>query len=254
MRKLRCIIVDDEANSRIVLTDLLQNFCEEVVIVAEASNVEDAYNLINQKRPDLVFLDIQMPTGNGFMLLKKFEEIPFEVIFITSFDKYAINAIKFSALDYLLKPISISDLQLAVKKAATHFIKRVTNQKLIVNLLQSVDEGIEDKKIALQKNDSVCFIKLSEISFIESDWNYSTIYTVSNEIFSSAKTLKEYEDYLFDFPFFIRIHKNCLINVYHIKKYSKSEPFIITMQNGTELEISRRKKHEVLEILASYKV
>jgi len=247
-------LVDDEHDSRIVLKDLLYHFCKEAELIGEASNVEEAFTMINEKNPDLLFLDIQMPMGNGFTLLKKFEKIPFEVIFITSYDKYAINAIKFSALDYLLKPIAIPDLQNAVKKAAKKLTDTKTNQSMILNLLQSVDENEYEKKIALHKNDSVRFIKISDISYIESDWNYSNIFSSSNEQFNSSKTLKEFEDYLSSYPFFIRIHKNCIINIYHIIGYSKGEPCIVTMQNDKELEISRRKKQEVLTLLKSYKM
>lgn len=247
--KIKCVLVDDEKNSRIVLKDLLQNFCKEVDVVGEASNVEDAFEVINEKKPHLIFLDIQMPTGNGFTLLKKFDKVPFEVIFITSFDKYAINAIKFSALDYLLKPVDIAELQAAVQKALGVHNKKSSSHNLIVNLLQSIDEDLKEKKIAFHKNDAVRLIKVSDISHIESDWNYSNIFTSADEKFSSSKTLKEFEEYLHDFPFFIRIHKNSIVNAHHIAKYSKGEPCIITMNDGTELEISRRKKQEVLEIL-----
>ncbi|MFN0188354.1 MAG: LytR/AlgR family response regulator transcription factor [Bacteroidia bacterium] len=254
MRKLRCLLVDDENDSRIVLKDLLRNFCQEAEVIGEASNFEDAYVLINEKSPDLVFLDIQMPTGNGFMLLRKFEKIPFEVIFVTSYDKYAINAIKFSALDYLLKPVAIHDLQNSVKKAYEKLESKKTNQNLILNLLQSVDDNESEKKIALHKNDSVRFVKVRNILYIESDWNYSNIYTSTNEEYTSSKTLKEFEEYLLPFSFFIRIHKNCLVNVNHIREYSKGEPCIITMQDGKELEISRRKKQEVLVLLKEFKM
>lgn len=247
-------MVDDESDSRIVLKDLLHHFCPETELVGEAGNAEEAFGLINDTKPDLVFLDIQMPTGNGFTLLKKFEKIPFDVIFITSYDEYAINAIKFSALDYLLKPVAIPDLQNAVKKAAEKLKDSLINQNLILNLLQSVVEEGYDKKIALHKNDTVRFIKISDISYIESDWNYSSLFTSGNEQFSSSKTLKEFEEYLSAVPYFVRIHKNCIININYIKGYSKGEPCIITMQNEKELEISRRKKQEVLALLKSYKM
>ena len=124
MIQLKTIIIDDETNSRDVLKRLLDASFKEVVVVAEASNVEEAYQLINLHKPDLIFLDIQMPKANGFKLLSKYHEIPFEVIFVTSYDSYAINAIKFNALDYLLKPIEIPDLEAAVKKAITALEKK----------------------------------------------------------------------------------------------------------------------------------
>lgn len=244
-------MVDDENSSRIVLKELLSSFCREISVVGEASGVDEAYVVISDKKPDLIFLDIKMPTGTGFSLLKKFESVPFEVIFITGYDTYAIQAIRFSALDYLLKPVAVPELQEAVKRALHKFENNFASQKNVVNLLQNEQEEGVNKKIALHKNDSVHFIKISDISHIESDWNYSTIYTQHHEVFSSAKTLKEFEEYLRKFNCFVRIHKSCLMNANHILQYTKGEPCIVTMQNGTELEISRRKKQEVLEILKS---
>lgn len=246
---LKCILIDDEKNSRIVLKNLLSDFCKEVEVIGEAANPEDAYTLISNKKPDLVFLDIQMPTGSGFTLLKKFREISFEVIFITGFDQYAINAIKFNALDYLLKPVDIHELQMAVQKAIARMQNKTDNRKQIVNLVTDYETQTEEKQIALHKNDVVRLIKISQISHIESSGNYSHIFTTENETLTSSKTLKEFEDYLTAFNFFLRIHKNCILNIRQVQQYSKGDPCFITTINGATLEISRRKKQEVLSIL-----
>lgn len=247
--KLKAVIVDDEKNSRIVLRELIANFCKEIEVVAEAPSVNEAYKLINEHRPSLVFLDVQMPTGNGFKLLEKFDKLPFDVVFVTSFDQYAINAIKFSALDYILKPVDIKELQSATAKAIENFKQKNSGsaQTQIINLLQSVDETVTEKKIAFHQNDAVKLIKISDISHIESDWNYSVSYTAAGEKLVSSKTLKEFEDYLSSYPFFVRIHKSCIVNIHYIAQYSKNEPCVIKMKNGFEFEVSRRKKQEVLE-------
>ena len=249
MQKISAIIVDDEKNSRIVLSNLLSNFCPMVHVAGEAASPEEAYPLITDLNPDLVFLDIQMPTGTGFSLLQKFQQVPFEVVFITSYDEYAINAIKFNALDYLLKPVVIAELQEAVRKAEERIRDKSLRGSAMQNLIHNLDKDILDQRISFHKNDQVRYIAIRNISHVRSDGNYSIVITDQNETFSSSKTLKEYDDYLSAFPGFIRVHRNCLINVRELKSYSKGEPCIITMENGDTVEVSRRKKQEVLEAL-----
>lgn len=246
---IRALIVDDEKSSRSVLSQLLNEFCPDVYIAGEAASSEQAYEFLLNTPVDLVFLDIQMPTGNGFTLLQKFTELPFDVIFVTSYDKYAIDAIKFSALDYLLKPVAIDSLKNAVAKAITLQNKRNNFQSRVVNLLQLVDAEVIEKKIAIHQNDTVVFIKVSDIIYIEGESNYTAITISTNESFTSSKTLKEFEEYLKNFDFFVRIHKEVIINVHHIAKYSKGDPFIIEMKDKKEFEASRRRKQEVLSKL-----
>jgi two-component system, LytTR family, response regulator len=247
--KIKSVIVDDETQSRIVLRSLLEMFSKEIEVIGEAENVEDAYYLIQSKRPQLVFLDIQMPRGDGFSLLKKYDKIPFHVIFVTSFDKYAINAIKFSALDYLLKPIEVVDLKEAVQKAVKSIEKEQNNEVQIINLLHTLDSNTIDKKIAVHAGDCVKFVNSDNILYIESDGSYCNITTTNNEQFVTSKYLKDYEDFFGEKSNFIRIHKSCLLNVNQIKGYNKGEPCIIEMINGQLFEVSRRKKQEVLEKL-----
>lgn len=249
MSQITAVIVDDEKNSRIVLNNLLANFCPAVTVVGEAGNPEEAFQVISGIKPDLVFLDIQMPMGTGFSLLQRFDQVPFEVVFITSYDEYAINAIKFNALDYLLKPVVIAELQEAVKKAEERLKDKSLRGAAMQNLIHNIDKDILDQRISFHKNDQVRYIAVRNISHIRSDGNYSIVITDQNEMFSSSKTLKEYDDYLSAFPGFIRVHRNCLINVRKLKSYSKGEPCIITMENGDTVEVSRRKKQEVLEAL-----
>lgn len=248
---ISAFIVDDEKHSREVLRTLIAAFCPNIMVAGEAESVGKAHAAILSCKPDLVFLDVQMPTGNGFELLKKFDPLPFDVIFVTSYDQYAINAIKFSALDYLLKPVDIAQLKDAARKAQRNFENRAQGHMQVVNLLQSVDPEVTDKKIAVHVKDVVRLISIRDILYIEGDVNYSTVHTVEGCKFTTSKTLKEFEEYFSGFDHFIRIHKSIIVNTLHIRQYSKGSPFIIQMVNGASFEASRRKKVEVLGRLKS---
>lgn len=247
--KITAIIVDDETQSRVVMNTLLKSFTHEIEVIGEASNIEDAYTLIKNIAPQLVFLDIQMPRGNGFSLLEKFDEIPFEIIFVTSFDKYAINAIKFSALDYLLKPIEVKDMEEAVAKAIKSINKKHSSKQQVVNLLHNINAGTNDLKMMLQIGEKMKLVTSANIVYIESDGSYCNITTVANERFVTARYLKDFEDYFGEDSYFVRIHRSCLLNVMQIKGYNIGEPCIIEMNNGATFEVARRKKQEVLERL-----
>ncbi len=247
--KINAVIIDDEVSSRNVLKKLLAEFCPEVEICGEAGNPEKAYQLILEKKPGLVFLDIQMPTGNGFTLLRRFKEIPFDIIFVTSFDQYAINAIRFSALDYLLKPVEVVELKSAVQKALGRSVAKSDSQPYIINLLDNLEEKLTERKIAIHTLDKVKFVNTADISHAEADSNYSLLYLANGEKLSSSKTLKELCEILEDNPDFIRLHKSSLINVNFIREYSKGDTCVITMKDGSAFDVSRRKKQEVLERL-----
>jgi two-component system LytT family response regulator len=246
--KINTIIVDDEKNSREVLRTLLEKFCPDVIIIGEASNVAEAYDLISISKPDLIFLDIQMPWNNGFSLLKKFNPIPFSVIFVTSYDHYAITAIKFSAIDYLLKPVEITDLKSAVTKAIS---KKKEVDHYVVHLLNNIDEQAIDKKIPVHVQGSVRFINTCSITHIEADGAYSTIFCNGEKLLSS-KSLKEFEEFLKPNLHFIRINKSIIVNIQFLKGYTKGDPFIITLMTGDVFESSRRRKLDVLERLKQF--
>jgi len=249
MKKLSAIIIDDEKGVRELLLELIERHCPEVTIIGVAVDVESAFKEINTKKPDIIFLDVQMPKGDGFSLLRKFSKPPFEVIFVTSYDQYAISAIKFSALDYLLKPVDVKDLIEAVKKAIKKRDDRNDNEQQIINLLNNADERNPEKKIAVHQNEKVKFVKISEVHYIEADDRYSHIYMSATDKYTLTKTLKDFEEFLRNHPLLIRINKSHMINLNHVSNYSKGEPCIIEMTNGKAFEISRRKKQEVLEAL-----
>lgn len=245
---IKAIIIDDEKNSREVLKSLLKNCSSEIEIVAEAANAEEAFQLINIHQPELVFLDIQMPKANGFSLLKRFESILFEIIFVTSYDNYAINAIKFSALDYLLKPIEIPDLQNAVEKAIIAVNKKNSNQIQVLNLINSLNTENPERKIVVHTGNKVKLLSPSEIIYIEGDRRYSHIIT-NGEQYTLAKYLKDFEEYFGEHSSFVRIGKSHIINTVYIQEYSKGDPFVITLSNKKTMEVSRRKKAVVLSKL-----
>lgn len=246
---ITAILVDDENNSRIVLKNLLSNFAKEIEVIGEADNVEDAYVLIQKKQPQLLFLDIQMPKANGFALLRKFQTLPFEVIFVTSYDKYALSAIKLSALDYLLKPVETDDLKAAIAKAVNRILNQNNSATQVVNLLHNLDAPHNDHKVAVHSGDLVKFINENDIIYIEADGSYCIIYTKQNERFTTARNLKDFEEYFGETSAFVRVNRSCLLNAKHIKQYSKGDPCIIEMINGKSFEIPRRKKAEILEKL-----
>jgi two-component system LytT family response regulator len=248
-KAIRTIIVDDEERARAGLTSLLQSVCPGVEVVADAKDIDTAFTLINQHKPDFIFLDIQMPTGSGFNLLQKFNDLFFDVIFVTGYDEFAINAIKFSALDYLLKPIEVSDLTDAVQKAISNKEKKADRKIQIVNLLNMTDADVVEKRIVVHQNEKVQLLKIGSIAYIEADDRYCHIVVQSGEKYTVTKTLKEFEDFLELNRTFFRINKNYMLNINFIRNYTKGEPCFVELFDGSNFEVSRRKKQEFLERL-----
>ncbi len=245
--ELTAIIVDDEEDSRSVLKQLLKSFCPQVKIVGEAANVKSAYEMILEINPKVIFLDIQMPGGNGFSLLKKFDEIPFEVIFVTSYDKYAIEAIKLSALHYLMKPVEVDDLKFAVGRLEKSILKNEKHKEQLVNVIFNMEGKELEKRLAVHYHDRVKLLPLSEITHLEGERNYTTINMLNREKFNSSKNLGEFEEILEENPQFFRIGKGCIVNLNHVTSYSKGEPCTLVILGEFNFEISRRKKQEFLE-------
>lgn len=245
-KKITALIVDDEADGREVLKKLLEKFCPIIDIKGETYNIQHAYELIHEIKPDVVFLDIQMPGGNGFDLLKKLSSISFEVVFVTSYDQYAIEAIKFSALDYLLKPIEVQELQKAVDRIQSTIDKKNARQLQFVNVIEHVENTGIDKKIIVHHHDKVILLPLSDITFLEGERNYTLIHTVDGNKYTSSKNLGEFEEMFEPYQIFFRISKKYICNINHISSYTKGEPCVVNIGNDHQLEISRRKKQEFL--------
>lgn len=246
---LNAIIIDDERASRQLLSNLLNKHCPSVTIVSEANDVESGVIAIKEKKPHLIFLDIQMPTGTGFKLLEQFDDIFFDIIFVTSFDKYALNAIKFSALDYLLKPINVTELKNSIDKATLKLNKesRLLEYK---NLLHNLKLHT-DKKMVVHVNNKAIVIQMNDVAYILADINYSILHMKNKQEYHIAKTLKDIEEYVDELPNFIRINKSIIVNTTSVLQYQKGDPYKITLKNGQEFEISRRKRPQVLEKLKS---
>ncbi len=238
---IRTLIVDDEDIARQSLATLLKPY-HEVEIVGEATGVAGAKQLINQIHPDLVFLDVQLTDGTGFDLLAGMNEINFRVIFVSAYDHFAINAFKFSAIDYLLKPLSPADLTQAMEK----ILSSGNNQPARLKVLLGNRSGVE--KIALPSSDEIIFVKIQEILRCESDNNYTFFFLHSGERILVSRTLKEYEELLEPLGFF-RVHKSHLINLQYIRKYKRGEGGTVTMEDGSQIEVSRRRKDDFLRAL-----
>jgi two-component system LytT family response regulator len=245
--KIRTILIDDENDSIDVLKYLLKNYAGDFEIVGIASNVKDAYEKIILLQPNIIFLDINMPKENGFELLKKIEKINFEIVFITSHNQYAINAIKFNALDYILKPIAIDEFKETINKARQSIQQKNNNYAQIVNLINVLEKDQNDLKIAVHNNNKVKMISINEIITICSEGRYSILSMKNNENHTVARHLKDFEFYLSNNINFIRINKSVLININFIKEYSKNIPWIIELTNGLTYEVPRRKRAEIHE-------
>ena len=245
---IHCILVDDEAASRRVLRELLQRFCPEVEVVAEADNVDDAEKKILNHNPELIFLDIQMPGKNGFELLKRFPQPNFSAIFITSYDQFAIKAFKFNALDYLLKPIDIEELILAVSRYNT-------NRKIYSSLLANVSRFSKaNPRLAIHSKDRVQWVFLSEVVYFEASANYSVLHLISGESLVQPRTLGEMDTLLEDHLEFLRINKHLIINANFIKSYTKGDTCSVEMHSGVVFEISRRRKTDMLGRLSAFQL
>lgn len=246
---IQILIVDDEAAGRGILAKLIPTILSTTFTIQEARGVTEALEIIATNKIDILFLDVQMPEQNGFDLLRQIKQIDFEIIFVTGFDKYAVHAFRFNALDYLLKPVDIEELKLAVLKAVKRINEKKSSAEHIKHLLPAVEDISYDKKIAIHITDKVVFIDIKSISHIQASDNYSELITCKNEKFITPRLLKEFEVYFEYLPAFIRISRSVIINAKCIKSYSKDFPCIVEMQTGVSFEISRRKKADVLKIL-----
>lgn len=243
---MNALIIDDEEKARKNLELLLKQFCPDVTVVAATDNINEGENLLKEHHVDVVFLDIEMPKGNGFELLDRFDTYPFEVILITAYDQYALQAIKSRALDYLLKPIDIDELIDAVKKVETSIQANLNEEK--AQLAAGVQMDVVREKLVLPMKDGYVFLGFTEIIRIESDGSYTTFFTMNKEKIVVSKHLKEFERLLPPHRFF-RCHKSHIINLDCVKKFVRNDGFSVEMSDGAFVEVSRRKKDEFLECM-----
>ncbi|MEA3444368.1 MAG: LytTR family DNA-binding domain-containing protein [Bacteroidota bacterium] len=241
---IRTIIIDDEERGRRTLISQISKYCPELEIVGEANGVSTGMEIIRHKNPDVVFLDIQMQDGTGFDLLEQLPQVSFAVIFATAYDQYAVQAFKFSATDYLLKPIDPDQLIKAVDKLKNEIDSLNLNKKL--EALFSNRKNFE--KIALPTFDGIILVKIKEIIRCQSESNYTTLYMPGGSKVVVTKTLKDFDEMLTPIGFF-RIHQSHLVNMSFVNKYIKGEGGSVKMEDGTVLEVARRRKDTFLEKL-----
>lgn len=249
-RKIKSVIIDDEKTSRQVLSDMLEKYCPDTIVLGEASGCDEGIELIQEVKPELVFLDIQMPDGNGFTLLESFEKPSFDVIFVTAFDQYAIRAIKYSALDYLMKPVNPQELVESVERYREKSVTGDVNKRLQV-LMQNVAGGnTKPRKIVLSTSEGYHVVNPDDIVRCQSDSYYTNFYFNDGKRIIVSKTLKEFDEILSDFGF-IRTHKSHLLNIKYIKSYLRADGGFILMTNGNEIPVSRRKRDYIVEIISN---
>lgn len=244
--QIKSVIIDDEKHGRENLSAVLSEYCSEVSVVGMANSVEDGAELIKKELPDLVFLDIEMPKANGFSLFEHFPNPEFEVIFVTAYDNYAIKAIRFSAADYILKPINYKDLKVAVEKVVKRLSLKEENSRireLNRNLLQP-----SNPRIGLPTADCIEFVEVQKIIHCKGEGNYTHIYFEDKKHLLVAKTLVEFEELLSGFNF-VRTHKSHLVNLKHVQAYLRVDGGALRLSNGDEVTISRRRREAVLEML-----
>jgi len=245
---IRTIIIEDEPVSRDMLTLMLQRYAKDIELIECCSNPTDGMERIAVLQPDLVFLDIQMPKMNGFDMLKKIQPINFEVIFTTAFDQYAINAIRVSALDYLLKPVDDEELALAIEKCKERMKEKTSGQHFEHLFNNLTNKNPLDKTLALASADGISFIKMADILRVEAKGRYAKFYLLNKETILVSKTLGDYEEILSANQFF-RIHDSAIVNLNHIKKYVRADGGTVILSDNTELDVARRRKEDFVKLI-----
>jgi len=243
---INAVIVDDEQGARESLAKMVEKYCPQIQVLAKANSMKTALQAIELHQPDLVFLDIEMPNGNAFDLLAQIPELNFEIIFTTAYDHYAIKAIKFSAIDYILKPIDHEELMQAVDRLKGKVSQKETIRKKFDALLTNMKTGSVSKRIALPEGDSLIFIELNDVIRCEASGNYSVFHLTDSRRMVSSRHLGDYEEMLEDEDFF-RVHRAHLINFKHIKKLVKGEISYLIMNDDAKVEVSRRGKTDILD-------
>lgn len=243
---IKAIIVDDEIHCLDTLSILLKEYCPQVKVIEKCSSPKSAIDTIEKLKPSLVFLDIEMPVMNGFELLQQFEEISFSVIFTTSYDQYAIKAIRFSALDYLLKPIEPNELINAIKKVEEQQQLPMAEQFQML-LKQIQDKNSSFNKIAVPTAEGFELIPAEQVLYCEASDNYTHFYLKTKNKITACRTLKEIEEQLHDFTYFVRIHHSYIANLNEVMKYVRGEGGYLIMSDGSSINVSRSRKEALLK-------
>ena len=242
---IKTVLIDDESFSRSTLKNLLEGLFPQLEIVGEASDIQEGIDVLEKLQPDLVFLDVHLKSGTGFDLLKKLNQTPFEIIFVTAHDEYAINAFQFSAFGYLLKPLEIKELRKVMDRFILKRSESAQQNKRVKILIENYNEGLV-RKIVVQNVNGFQVLELKNILYLEGAVNYTKFYLQDGSSILISKTLKEYENLLQN-QGFIRVHQSFIINLHHVKQYIKGEGGQVIMSNQKEIPISRRKKSNFIK-------
>lgn len=242
LNEITALIVDDEQKGRDTLQHLLGEYCPHVKVLGQVDSVDAAAAFIKAQQPALVFLDVEMPRGSGFDLLKQFDPVPFRTIFVTAHQHYAIKAIRFAAVDYLLKPLDVEELIAAVSKPSNFSAQSQQYQQLTEQLEQQ-----RLHRIAIPVRDGLTFLDVNEIIRMQADRSYTEIYTTGG-MFLASRNIKEFEELLAEQRFF-RAHHSHLINLAHVRHLSRNDGYMILMSDGSQVELSRRRKEQFLAVM-----
>ena len=245
---MNILIVDDEADARGILKAFCKRYSQDMQVCAEADSVDTAVQAITEHRPELVFLDVEIKGGSGFEVLEHFDPIDFEVIFVTAHNHYAIRAIKFSALDYLLKPVDISEFKNAVERARLK-LERTVGKNTRAELLKEISRKTDFEKLALPTESGYVFVKISDIIRCEASSNYTVFHLNAKKSITISKTLKEYEELLAPYDF-CRIHNSHLVNMSFVKELTRGKACFVTLSDKTTLPVSTGRKEKFLERFA----
>ena len=245
---MNCIVIDDELHCIKTLSNLLDTNFPEVNILATCNDSTMAMELILHHKPDFIFLDIEMPLLNGFDLLSKFEHLDFDVIFTTAYDSYAIKAIKFSALDYLLKPVSKEELTFAIEKVVSK-VSSISKEQ--VQIASAINNKQLPDTIALPTFEGLTFTSVNDIVYCSADSNYTRMCMLDNSEILLSKTLRDVDELLNGYHFF-RIHHSSLINLKQVKKYIRGEGGEVIMSNGKSLMVARTRKADFLSVFTRF--
>ena len=251
-KKLKTIIIDDEPNAVDFIFSIIVEYCPDLEVTGKAYDVPEGIRIINEKKPDLVFLDVEMPNGTGFDLLSHFPDKDFDVVFITAFNHYAIKAIKFSAVDYILKPINIKEFIEAVRKVME---KRSGSAKQSNDNFKILMENLRSgspSRLAIPTADGMEYLNPKDILRIEADRSYSWFFLTGDRKILVSKHLKEFQDLLSD-RYFFRAHNSHLINLKYVRKYVRKEGGYIEMQDGAQIPVSRNRKDLFLVHMSRFK-
>ncbi|MFK7953471.1 MAG: LytR/AlgR family response regulator transcription factor [Ekhidna sp.] len=244
---MKVALIDDESPMRDNMKALLHKHVPEAQVIGEAEGVVEGLELLSSINPEVLFLDVEMKDGTGFDLISRYGKPDFQVVFVTGHDKYAIKAFKYSAIDYLLKPVDPLELKSAVEKVVR--TTAIEQEQLITNFLDNNNKEAQDRNIVLKDADSVYLIAIKEIIRCQSDNNYTIFFLEDGRKLMVSRTLKEYERLFDDQPFF-RTHQSHLINLSFFSKYEKREGGVVSMKDGSKIPVATRKKDVLLEILS----